>query len=158
ALVFSKTGRLGLYFENEYHRLVGASTAQAAVLDALAEGPRKLTEVARAVRAGAPSTAPYLERLGGAGPRRNDRPYDFADHGLADWLRWRGPGGTVVPMTLLGDEAERAVAEHLAGLGFDLVYQSRASRGAFDLLALRGPAQLGVQVKRGDLPLRFAKA
>ena len=38
-------------------------------------------------------------------------------------------------MTIVGDEAEQAVAAFLAGLGFDLVYQSRASRGAFDLLA-----------------------
>ena len=43
-------------------------------------------------------------------------------------------------------------------MGFDLVYQSRASRGAFDLLAIRGATQLGVQVKRRSLPLRFARA
>ncbi len=33
-------------------------------------------------------------------------------------------------MTVVGDEAEKTVARHLARLGFDLVYQSRASRGA----------------------------
>ena len=76
---------------------------------------------------------------------------------FATWLRWRSPGGTVVPMKVIGDEAEQAVAAHLAALGFDLVYQSRASRGAFDLLALRGPDQLGLQVKRSALPLRFGK-
>jgi hypothetical protein len=37
-------------------------------------------------------------------------------------------------------------------MGFELVYHSRASRGAFDLLATRGARQLGVQVKRTDLP------
>jgi hypothetical protein len=58
----------------------------------------------------------------------------------------------------VGDEAELAVAEHLAGMGFDLIYQSRASRGAFDLLATRGAHQLGVQVKRSPLPLRFSAA
>jgi hypothetical protein len=60
-------------------------------------------------------------------------------------------------MRVIGDEAEIAVAEHLSALGFDLVYQSKASRGAFDLLAIRGPDQLGVQVKRAAPPLRFAK-
>ncbi len=40
-------------------------------------------------------------------------------------------------------------------MGFDLIYQSRASRGAFDLLATRGHHQLGIQVKRSPLPLRF---
>ena len=42
-------------------------------------------------------------------------------------------------MSVVGDVAEQAVARFLAALGFDLVYQSRASRGAFDILALRGP-------------------
>src|SRR5207249_3001427 len=43
-------------------------------------------------------------------------------------------------------------------MGFDLVYQSRASRGAFDLLATRGSRQLGIQVKRASLPLSFDAA
>jgi len=42
-------------------------------------------------------------------------------------------------------------------MGFDLGYQSRASRGAFDLLATRGSTPLGVQVKRSPLPLRFPR-
>ena len=50
------------------------------------------------------------------------------------------------------------MAAHLARMGFELVYQSRASRGAFDLLALRGAAQLGLQVKRTKLPVRFSAA
>jgi hypothetical protein len=43
-------------------------------------------------------------------------------------------------------------------MGFDRVYQSRASRGAFDLLATRGAAQLGIQVTRSPLPLSFRRA
>ena len=58
-------------------------------------------------------------------------------------------------MAVVGDDAERAVASTLAMAGFDLVYQSRASRGAFDLLAHRGPSQVGIQVKRRALPLTF---
>ena len=76
----------------------------------------------------------------------------MADPVFGMWLRWRTPGGAAIPMTVVGDEAERAAAEALARLGFDLVYQSRASRGAFDLLATRGARQLGVQVKRTELP------
>lgn len=89
--------------------------------------------------------------------RLADGRYAIDDPAYAAWLQWRAPGGAVVPMKLVGDEAEQRVAEHLASLGFELVYQSRASRGAFDLLALRGSRQLGVQVKRSTLPLRFAK-
>lgn len=49
---------------------------------------------------------------------------DDAVFGL--WLRWRSPAGAAVPMTVVGSEAEQAVARALARLGFDLVYQSRA--------------------------------
>lgn len=62
-------------------------------------------------------------------------------------------------MSVLGDAAERTAAAHLARLGFDLVYQSRQSRGAFDLMAIRGAQQIGVQVERAaNPPLRFSPA
>jgi Holliday junction resolvase len=155
-LVFSATGRLGLYFENEYHRLVGRATTAAATLATLAAGgPQRLTDVSRAIGASTASTARYLDRLMDALIREDDL-YRIADPLFAAWIHWRSPGGTVVPMTVIGDEAERAVATHLAAAGFDLVYQSRASRGAFDLLAIRGAAQVGIQVKRSEPPLRFA--
>lgn len=52
---------------------------------------------------------------------------------------------------------KRAVAQHLSKLGFELVYQSKASRGAFDLLALRAGVMVGIQVKRTSLPVHFSK-
>ncbi|MBI5368577.1 MAG: ATP-binding protein [Planctomycetes bacterium] len=157
-LLFSRTGRLALHFENEFAHRAGRSTYLAAALQALADGPRRLGEVARAIGAPPGATVRYLERLGDAVARTEDGGYRLDDPTLGLWLRWRQPGGTVVPMTLLGDEAEQAVAQHLARSGFDLVYQSRASRGAFDLLALRGGRQLGIQVKRAALPVRFPAA
>ena len=157
-LLFSRTGRLSLYFENEYVKLVGRATTAAATLQALAEhAPLSLTDVARRIGASTASTARYLDRLGDAIDRDDSRRYSLADPLFATWLRWRSPGGTVVPMTIIGDQAELGVARRLAALGFDLVYQSRASGGAFDLLAIRGPQQLGIQVKRSPLPLRFKK-
>jgi hypothetical protein len=81
----------------------------------------------------------------------------LADPVFARWLQWRQPGGTVVPMSLVGDEAEKSVASALAATGLDLVYQSRASRGSFDLLGIRGSTQVGIQVKRSALPLRFPR-
>jgi Holliday junction resolvase len=157
-LLFSRTGRLALYFENEFHRLVGRATYLAAALQALADGPQRLTDVAETIGAASGATASYLERLGDAVKRNDEGRYELADATFGLWLRWSRPGGTVVPMRLVGDEAERAVAEYLARMGFELVYQSRGSRGAFDLLATRGAAQLGVQVKRSPLPLRFSLA
>ena len=159
SLLFSRTGRLALYFQNEYTRVVGRATTLAATLLAVSEGgPIRMTDVARAIDASTASTARYLDRLGDVVRRDGDGLYRVADPLFAMWIRWRSPGGTVVPMTIIGTEAEIAVAEYLASLGFDLVYQSRPSRGAFDLLAIRGGDQLGLQVKRSPLPLRFRKS
>jgi hypothetical protein len=158
SLLFSRMGRLALFFENEFQRLVGRSTFLAATLDALANGPATLTVVSTTIQAGSGATVNYLERLNDAIIRSGDGLYQIADPVFGLWLRWRRPGGTVVPMSVIGDEAELAVARALSAMGFDLVYQSRASRGAFDLLATRGPLQLGVQVKRSALPVRFGKA
>ncbi len=156
SVLFSRTGRLSLYFQLTYERTVGRSTHLAATLDVLAAGAIRLSAVARALGIGAADVARYLERLGDVVEKRADGAYQLEDRVFGLWLRWRRPGGSAVPMGVVGDAAERDVADHLARLGFDLVYQSRASRGAFDLLATRGAAQLGIQVKRSPLPLRFA--
>jgi AAA+ ATPase superfamily predicted ATPase/Holliday junction resolvase len=156
-LLFSRTGRLSLYFENEFERMVGRSTNLSAVLEVLSGGPKRLGEIARAIGATPGQASTYLERLEDAAMKRPDGLYELDDPTFGLWLRWRRPGGSVVPMSVLGEDAERTVAEHLARSGFELVYQSRASRGAFDLLATRGAGQLGVQVKRTQLPLRFPR-
>jgi AAA+ ATPase superfamily predicted ATPase len=156
-LLFSRTGRLALYFEAEVARLVGHSKYLAAVLDALAEGPKRLGEVAATIGAQPGHASGYIDRLGDVVVKRQDGRYALDDATLGLWLRWRRPVPSALPMSILGSQAEADVAAHLARLGFELVYQSRASRGAFDLLATRGPHQLGVQAKRGDLPLRFTR-
>lgn len=157
-LLFSRTGRLALFFENEYQRLVGRSTLLASTLDALAEGSATLTAISKAIQAKSGATVNYLERLQDAVTKLEDGRYSLTDPVFGLWLRWRRPGGTVIPMSVVGDEAEIGVACTLSRMGFDLVYQSKASRGAFDLLATRGSMQLGVQVKRSPLPLRFKRA
>lgn len=157
-LLFSNTGRLALYFENQFQRLVGRSAYLAMALESLASGPRRLAEIARELHTASGSAVRYLERLKDAVNRAQDGRYQLADPVFGLWLAWRRPGGTVLPMRVIGDDAELAVAQHLAQLGFDLIYQSRASRGAFDLLATRGPIQLGIQVKRSAPPLRFGTA
>ncbi|MBN8611656.1 MAG: ATP-binding protein [Deltaproteobacteria bacterium] len=154
-VLFSPTGRLSLYFDAEHQRIVGRSAGLAAVLDALAEGPLRASDVGTRIRADSGTTVRSLERLRDTVEKQADGRYAIVDRAYAAWLRWRGPRGTAVPMSLVGDEAERLVAETLASLGFDLVYQSRASRGTFDLLAMRGRLPLGVQVKRSPVPLRF---
>jgi len=100
----------------------------------------------------------YLSRLGDVIRVRDDGHWELVDRVMALWLSWRAPGGAAVPTTVIGDEAERATGKALAELGFELVYQSRASRGAFDLLAIRAGVMVGVQVKRSPVPLHFTDA
>ena len=158
ALLFSSTGRLGLYFENRHAKLVGRSAHQSRLLQTLSSGPIAFHEIVATTGTPSGAVATNLGRLGDDVIQRPDGRYELRDPTFARWLQWRGEGGTAVPMTVLGDAAERRVADELAWMGFELVYRSRASRGAFDLLAIRGPARLGVQVKRTALPVRFRKA
>lgn len=157
-LLFTRTGALSLYFQNVFDGLVGNAATLAATLSAVASGASRTMEVARRIGASSGSTVRYLERLDDALTRAGDGTLSISDPVFALWLQWRRPGGSVVPMSVVGDEAELAVARRLAEMGFELVYQSRASRGSFDLLAVRSGAQLGVQVKRTALPLRFSTA
>jgi AAA+ ATPase superfamily predicted ATPase/Holliday junction resolvase len=157
-LLFTRTGRLALYFEREHDRLVGTAATLATTLEALADGPLRTMEIARRTSASSGATVRYLDRLGDAVVRGADQRWALADPVFAMWLRWRQPGGTVVPMTVVGDDAEREIARRLAALGFELVYQSRASRGAFDLLGVRAGVQVGLQVKRSALPVRFSRS
>ncbi len=157
-VLFSRTGRLSLMFKQEATRAVGRSRYLAAVLETVADGPMPLSKIVAQIGATSGATATYLDRLKDQIVRQEDGTYSLFNPVFGLWLQWQRPGGAAVPMSVLGDEAERAVALQLAELGFELVYQSRASRGAFDLLAIRGPHMVGLQVKRCKLPARFAKS
>ena len=157
-LVFHPTGRLALFFEAELARAVGRSAASLAILEQLARGPARPVDLQRALRLSSSTVVNYLSRLGDVIRLTTDRRWELTDAVMAIWLRWRAPGGAAVPMTVIGDEGERLVAQALAKLGFELVYQSKASRGAFDLLALRAGVMVGVQVKRSPVPLHFTAA
>ena len=53
----------------------------------------------------------------------------------------------ISPYTL-GDFVEKAIADKVSKEGFSLVYQSKASRGTFDLLAILNSFMVGLQVKK----------
>ena len=158
SVLFSSDGRLALFYERTRDELVGRSGGLAAVLDALAAGPRRLGEIARSTGASTGATAASVRRLGEAVVHAADGGYRLADPVFGAWLRWRGPGGTLVPMSMLGDEGERRAAEALAARGFGPIYFARASRGAFDLIAQRHGRMLGLQVKRTALPYTLKAA
>ncbi len=91
-LLFSRTGRLALYFENEFQRLVGRSGYLAKTLEALANGPLRLTEIAKEIQSPTGATARYLERLKDAVARTQDIRLDLSISGLSG--RVRPPGDT----------------------------------------------------------------
>lgn len=157
-LLFHRTGRLALYFETELARVVGRSAPSLAILVQLARAPSRLVDLQHALRITSSTALNYLSRLGDVVRAGENGVWELSDRVMALWLSWRAPGGAAVPMTVIGDEGERATAQALASLGFELVYQSKASRGAFDLLALRAGVMVGVQVKRSPVPLHFTDA
>ncbi|MFT3709060.1 MAG: AAA family ATPase [Archangium sp.] len=154
-LLFHRTGRLAMFFEAELTRVVGRSSTFLAILEQLARGPARPVDLQKVLRLSSSTVVNYLARLGDVITAREDGQWEITDRVMAMWLAWRAPGGAAVPMTVIGDEGERAVSKTLAELGFELVYQSKASRGAFDLLAIRAGATIGVQVKRSSMPLYF---
>ena len=84
--------------------------------------------------------------------KRADGRYAFADPTFAVWLKHQVDFRQAMPPLLVSTESEQIVARRLAADGFRGVYQSRASRGAFDLLAVHDTRVFGLQVKTARLP------
>lgn len=149
-VLFASSGRLHEYFEWMHGKAVGGSSVLESIVVALAEGPRSGSEIAR-------SLGVAQNRLGSKLPLLEARDVIHRDNGVcalrdpcyALWLRSaRAKPPRVLAPLLLGDESEQNVAREMARQGLSLVYQSRASRRAFDLLALYHAHEIGVQVRR----------
>lgn len=84
--------------------------------------------------------------------------YQVADPAFALWLQSRSDLRNILPPLLLGTESEKAVARTLSEFGFKLVYQSKASRGTFDLLAIYDYMTIGIQCKKCELPCYVEKS
>lgn len=97
SLLFSGDGRLALHFEQTYRETVGRAATAAAVLELLAAGPARLSDLARQSGMATGATATTLTRLGEAVSKRPDGRYSIADPVLALWLRWRAPGAPPCP-------------------------------------------------------------
>jgi Holliday junction resolvase len=143
-------GRLYLYFQGMYERAVGTATSLAQALITVAHGRCTVSQVARALRRSSNVVSSWLRRLVEADVLiKEQASYRFADPVFGLWVQGtRPPYEAIGGPYLIGDETERQVAYALGREGFRLVFQSRASRGAFDLLALLNATQVGIQVKR----------
>jgi len=62
-----------------------------------------------------------------------------------------------LPALLVGTETEKLIAKRLSSEGFRLAYESKASRGTFDLLALYEFRCIGIQCKKVALPYSLPK-
>lgn len=150
--LFDATGRLNLYFQQLYQGVVGKSASMERVLLNLTE-EKTVTELGKVLRV-APGTAnSWLERcLREDVVSKRGMKYFIPDPCFRKWLASKTDLGRILPPLVVGDETEKRVAHTLGKQGFRLVYQSRASRGAFDLLAILNSTEIGIQCKRTRLP------
>jgi AAA+ ATPase superfamily predicted ATPase/Holliday junction resolvase len=155
-VLFDADGRLHLYFSNLVSKIVGRSASIERTLIALAARPGRLSDVAGRLGVAAGTLKSWIDRCRDLVEVEN-AVYRINDPCLALWLRAKSDEGAVLPAVVLGNEAEKRVARQMASAGFELVFQSRASRGAFDLLAVRGSVEVGVQVKKASRPFYLSK-
>lgn len=154
--LFSPSGRLSLYFEDLVGHVVGSSARVEQVLVEVAKEPGTLSQLAARLNVGTGTLKSWIDRSADL-VRASNGVYSIADPCLGLWLAGRSDRRAVLPPMVLGDEAEKLAARRLAEAGYELVYQSRASRGAFDLLAILGAHEVGVQVKKGAFPFYLSK-
>jgi len=151
--LFDAGGRLYFYFDDLLKKIAGNSALAESTLMVLTEAKR-ITDVASelGIERGAVSTIitgllkQEIVTKNGAGA------YQVVDPAFAHWLASRSDLHLALPPLLLGTESEKAVARALSQFGFKLVYQSKASRGTFDLLAIHDYKMIGIQCKKAELP------
>jgi Holliday junction resolvase len=137
---------------------VGRSASLEQTLITIAQQPGTLSEIANRMSIGTGTLKSWINRVSDfitvrEGLARRHRPYyQIADPCLCLWLKNKSDMKPLLPPLVLGDEAEQIVARRMAQAGFELIYQSKASRGAFDLLAILQTKEVGVQVKKASFP------
>lgn len=154
--LFSATGKLALYFQDIVGRIVGRSASLEQTLIQIAHQPGTLSQLAARMEVGTGTLKSWIDRASDL-IRFADGIYQIADPCLRLYLSGKSEMKPILPTLVLGNEAEQTVARHMAAAGFDLIYQSRASRGAFDLLAIQGGKEIGIQVKKAHLPYYLPK-
>jgi len=147
--LFSSTGRLFLYFQDLFAKCARHSTSAERILVAIANGNQGSAEIARTLNQSTGEIGSLLLRLLSLDVivKENKR-YFFRDPVFARWVQGtRSFWKTKMTPVLVGTAAEKAVAEKLSAEGFSAIYQSKASRGAFDLLAIFNSYKVGLQIK-----------
>jgi len=154
--LFNSTGRLHLYFQNLFGRAVGRSASLEQTLITIARHPGTLSSLAERMGIGTGTLKSWINRVADFITVEKGI-YQISDRCLRLWLENKSDVKPILPPLVLGDEAEKTVARRMAQTGFELIYQSRASRRAFDLLAILQTKEVGVQVKKGSFPYYLRK-
>lgn len=152
-LVFNRTGRLSIYFQNLFERIVSKSSMLESALLCLST-PRNLTEIAKQLEMPTGTANAIVGRLlkEDVIVKTEDKQYLIPDKAFALWIKSNTGFRNILSPLVLGNETEKLIARTLAQTGFTLVYQSKASRGAFDLLAIANTTFIGIQCKKATLP------
>lgn len=152
-ILFNSTGRLHLYFQRFHDQIVGRSSSLEAVLLTLTEDKR-VADIADELRIKSGTASNWLGRLvkEDIAVQTVKGTYTIPDPAFRLWLKSQSSLQYVLPPLILGDETEQLIARTLMAQGVRLVYQSKASRGAFDLLALLDGEAIGLQCNKTSLP------
>ena len=155
--LFANAGRLSLYFGSQFEKHVKSSTSLGKTLSAIAAGHHRVTDIARELGQVSGAVGSWLSRLLEMDLIRKEAGgYVFQDPVFELWVRGtKTHQRSAIGPTTLGDQVERAVASKVAAEGFSLVYQARASKGAFDLLAVLNTFMVGLQVKKTKGPTYY---
>ena len=154
--LFNETGKLTLYFQDFVGRIVGRSASLEQTLIQIAREPGTLSRLSARMNIGTGTLKSWIDRVSDL-IHASDGVYRIADPCLGLYLSGKSEVNPILPTLVLGSEAEQAVARQMAAAGFSLIYQSRASRGAFDLMAVLGAREIGVQVKKTSIPYYLPK-
>jgi len=148
--LFESAGRLSLYFAGQYAKHIKTSTSLEKTLASISSGYVRVSEIARDLGQLTGHISSFIGRLVEMDILvKVDDTYQFRDPVFGLWIKGtKSHLKSVIGPYTLGDQVEKAIADKLAKEGFSLVYQSKASRGVFDLLAILNSFMIGLQVKK----------
>ena len=148
--LFESAGRLSLYFAGQYAKHIKTSTSLEKTLASISSGYVRVSEIAKDLGQLTGHISSFIGRLVEMDILvKVDDTYQFRDPVFGLWIAGtKSHLKSVIGPYTLGDQVEKATADKLAKEGFSLVYQSKASRGIFDLLAILNSFMVGLQVKK----------
>jgi AAA+ ATPase superfamily predicted ATPase/Holliday junction resolvase len=148
--LFESAGRLYLYFASQYQKHIKTSTSLEKTLVSISSGHHKVSEIAKDMGQLTGLVSSFLSRLVEMDIlMKVNEGYQFRDPVFGLWIAGtKSHLKSVISPYTLGDFVEKAIADKLSKEGFSLVYQSKASRGTFDLLAILNSFMVGLQVKK----------